>query len=296
MTGVPPGRPLQAEPTTTSAPTTAGEWIGLIAGNGSFPALFADNVRQLGYRVSAVALTGETEAALEGHVDRIHWISLGQLGKLIKAFKQDGVHQAVMLGGVRKTHLFTKVRFDFRALALARRLDVRKDDVILRALAAELEGEGIKIREPMFGLKGLTVEEGLLSKRLPTKSEWRDIQFGWEMAEAVGQLDIGQCIVVKDGVVVAVEAVEGTDQAILRGGALARGGAVVVKRFKLQQDSRFDLPSIGPRTIEIMVQCGASVLAVEAGKALFLDRAEALAKANEAGIAVVGVTSFNIKS
>ncbi len=160
MTGVPPVGPLQAGPPATSGPITAGEWIGLIAGNGSFPALFADNVRRLGYRVSAVALTGETEAALEGHVDRIHWISLGQLGKLIKAFKQDGVHQAVMLGGVSKTHLFTKVRFDFRALALARRLDVRKDDVILRALAAELEGEGISIREPMFGLKGLTMEEG----------------------------------------------------------------------------------------------------------------------------------------
>ena len=296
MTGVPPVRPLQAEPSPTSGPATAGEWIGLIAGNGSFPALFADNVRRLGYRVSAVALTGETEAALEGHVDRIHWISLGQLGKLIKAFKQDGVHQAVMLGGVSKTHLFTNVRFDFRALALARRLIVRKDDVILRALAAELEGEGITIREPMFGLKGLMMEDGPLSRRVPTKSEWRDIRFGWEMAEAVGNLDIGQCVVVKDGIVVAVEAVEGTDQAILRGGALARGDAVVVKRFKPQQDSRFDLPSIGPGTIEVMAQCGASVLAVEAGKALFLDRDQALAVANKAGIAVVGVTSASIKA
>ncbi len=273
----------------------SGEWIGLIAGNGSFPALFADNVRALGYRVCAVALTGETDAALEGHVDRIHWISLGQLGKLIKAFKQDGVYQAVMLGGVSKTHLFSKVRFDFRALALARRLDVRKDDVILRALAAELEDEGIKIREPLFGLKGSTMEDGCLSRRSPTKSEWRDIQFGWEMAEAVGNLDIGQCVVVKDGIVVAVEAVEGTDQAILRGGALARKDAVVVKRFKTQQDSRFDLPSIGPGTIQVMAQCGASVLAVEAGKALFLDRSQALATANKAGIAVVGVTSSSIK-
>jgi DUF1009 family protein len=296
VTGVPPAGPLQAESPPTNGPITAGEWIGLIAGNGSFPALFADNVRRLGYHVSAVALIGEAQPALEGHVDRIHWISLGQLGKLIKAFKQDGVRQAVMLGGVSKTHLFTKVRFDFRALALARRLDVRKDDVILRALAAELEGEGIRIREPMFGLKGLTMDDGPLSRRVPTKSEWRDIRFGWEMAEALGNLDIGQCVVVKDGVVVAVEAVEGTDQAILRGGALAREGAVVVKRFKPQQDTRFDLPSIGPRTIEVMAQCGASVLAVEAGKALFLERAQALATANEAGIAVVGVTSFNMKS
>jgi len=268
---------------------TAREWIGLIAGNGRFPKLFAENARRLGYRVSAVALTGETEPALEQCVDRIHWISLGQLGKLIKAFKQDGVGQAVMVGGVKKTHLFANIRPDFRALALMRRLTVRKDDMILRAIAAELEDEGIRIRESTFGLEGLLVEEGMLARRSPTKSEWRDIEFGWEVAQAIGKLDIGQCVVVKDRVVVAVEAVEGTDQAIRRGGALAKGGAVVVKRFKPQQDLRFDLPTVGTGTIEVMVESGASVLAVEAGKALFLDRAEAIAMADKAGIAVVGI-------
>jgi UDP-2,3-diacylglucosamine hydrolase len=273
----------------SSEHATAGEWIGLIAGNGRFPKLFAENARRLGYRVSAVALTGETEAALEQCVDRIHWISLGQLGKLIKAFKADGVGQAVMVGGVKKTHLFANIRPDFRALALMRRLTVRKDDMILRAIAAELEDEGIRIRESTFGLEGLLVEEGLLARRSPTKSEWRDIVFGWEVAQAIGKLDIGQCVVVKDRVVVAVEAVEGTDQAIRRGGALARGGAVVVKRFKPQQDLRFDLPTVGTGTIEVMMESGASVLAVEAGKALFLDRAEAIAMADKAGIAVVGI-------
>ena len=277
------------------AQATPGTWIGLIAGNGRFPRLFAENARRLGYRVSAVALIGETEPVLEGHVDRIHWISIGHLGKLIKAFKQDGVREAVMVGGVKKTHLFA-IRPDFRALTLLRRMNGRKDDMILRALASELEAEGIQIRESTFGLKGLLVEEGVLSRRSPTKSERRDIEFGWEIAQAVGKLDIGQCVVVKDRVVVAIEAVEGTDEAIRRGGALANGGAVVVKRFKPQQDSRFDLPSIGPGTIEVMAQCGASVLAVEAGKALFLDRAQALAAANKAGIAVVGVTSDSIKA
>ena len=131
--------------------------------------------------------------------------------------------------------------------------------------------------------------------RSPTKREWRDIEFGWEMAGAVGRLDIGQCVVVKDRVVVAVEAVEGTDEAIRRGGKLARSGAVVIKRFKPQQDRRFDLPAIGPGTIRAMADCGAAVLAIEAGRAVFLDREEAIAAADEAGIAVVGVTDENVK-
>ena len=289
MTDAAPPTPPASDRSASAERPTAGEWIGLIAGNGGFPKLFAENARRLGYRVSAVALTGETEAALDQYVDRIHWISLGQLGKLIKAFKQDGVRQAVMVGGVKKTHLFANVRPDFRALTLMRRLTVRQDDMILRALAAELEDEGIRIRESTFGLEGLLVEEGRLSQRSPTKSESRDVEFGWEVARAIGVLDIGQCVVVKDRVVVAVEAVEGTDEAIRRGGALAKGGAVVVKRFKPQQDLRFDLPTVGPGTIDVMRESGASVLAVEAGKALFLDRDKAIAAANQAGIAIIGI-------
>jgi len=271
------------------------EWIGLVAGNGRFPLLFADNARRLGYRVSAVALKGEADPSLERAVDRIHWVALGQLGRLIKAFKQDGVRQAVMIGGVKKTHLFSDIRPDLRSLALLRRVTLRKDDVLLRAIAAELEGEGIRIRESTFGLDGLLVEKGTLTRRSPTRREWRDIEFGWEMAKAVGSLDIGQCVVVKDRAVVAVEAVEGTDEAIRRGAALARGGAVVVKRFKLHQDPRFDLPAVGPQTIQTMVESGASALAVEAGKALLLDREEALAAADKAGIAVVGVREEGVK-
>ncbi len=261
----------------------------LIAGNGRFPLLFAENARRLGYRVSAVALTGETDPSLEGAVDRLHWIALGQLGRLIKAFKKDGVQQAVMVGGVKKTHLFSGIRPDLRSLALLRRVTVPKDDMLLRAIAAELESEGIAIRESTFGLTGLLVEEGKLTRRAPTRKEWRDIEFGWEMAKTVGALDIGQCVVVKERVVVAVEAVEGTDQAIRRGGKLARGGAVVVKRFKPQQDRRFDLPAVGPITIEVMAESGAAVLAIEAGRALRLDRAVAIAAADEAGIAIVGI-------
>lgn len=267
-----------------------GERIGLIAGNGRFPIIFAENARQLGYTVSAVAHIGETEPELEKHVEKIHWIKIGQLNKLIKAFKEDGVRQAVMLGGIKKTHVFTTVRPDLRTLAIASRLRAFKDDAILREFAAELEREGIRIRESTFGLDGILVEDDALTKRRPSKKEWDDIRYGWEMAREIGRLDIGQCVVVKDRVIVAVEAVEGTDQAIRRGGELAGEGAVVVKRCKPQQDLRFDLPAVGPRTIQTMASVKATVLAVEAGKSVLLDRQEMLNLADRAGIAVVGIS------
>lgn len=266
-----------------------GERIGLIAGNGRFPIIFADNARKLGYHVSAVAHEGETEPELASHVDRIHWIKIGQVGKLIKAFKEDRVHQAVMLGGIKKTHVFTTVRPDFRTLAMATRLALWKDDDILREFAKELEQEGIAICESTFGLEGILVEEGPLTARTPTEKEWEDIRYGWEVAHDIGRLDIGQCVVIKDRVVVAVEAVEGTDGAIKRGGELAKEGAVVVKRSKPQQDLRFDLPAIGPRTIEVMALVKASVLAVEAGRTILLDREIMLDKARSAKIAIVGI-------
>ena len=268
-----------------------GERLGLIAGNGRFPIIFADNARKLGYHVSAVAHEGETDPDLVNHVDRIHWIKIGQLNKLIKAFKEDDVHQAVMLGGIKKTHVFTTVRPDFRTLALATRLALWKDDDILRELAKELEREGINICESTFGLDGILAEEGTLTPRAPSQKEWEDIRYGWDVAHDIGRLDIGQCVVIKDRVVVAVEAVEGTDEAIKRGGQLAKAGAVVVKRCKPQQDMRFDLPAVGPRTIDVMSSVKASVLAVEAGRTIFLDREQLLEKARSAGIAVVGLVN-----
>jgi len=267
----------------------AGERIGLIAGNGRFPIIFAENAKRLGYAISAVAHIGETEPELERYVERIHWVEIGQFNKLIQALKGDGVRQAVMLGGIKKTHVFTTVRPDLRALAVASRLKQLKDDAILREVATELESEGIQIRESTFGLRGILVEEGSLTKRAPSKKEWEDIRYGWEVAQEIGRLDIGQCVVVKNRVVVAVEAVEGTDEAIRRGGALAREGAVVVKRSKPQQDLRFDLPAVGPTTVEAMSSVKASVLALEADRCVLLDREEMLRKAEQAGIAIVGL-------
>jgi DUF1009 family protein len=243
----------------------------------------------MGLHVVAVAHEGETEAELEQHVDRIHWVKIGQLNKLINAFKTDGVRHVVMLGGIKKTHIYSNARPDFRVLALATKLVLWKDDDILRSLAAELEKDGITICESTFGLDGILVTEGTLTSRQPTKKEWGDIRYGWDIARETGRLDIGQCVVVKDRTIVAVEAVEGTDEAIKRGGTLAKDGVVVVKRCKPQQDLRFDLPAVGPKTIEVMRSVKASVLAVEAGRSVMLDRDVLLRDAEDAGIAVVGV-------
>ena len=297
MTGTPHEHPAASESGDRINQRTdqrIGQRIGLIAGNGRFPIIFAENARRMGYAVTAVAHIGETEPELEKYVERIHWIKIGQINKLIKAFKEDGVQQAVMLGGIRKTHVFTTVRPDLRTLAIAGRLRAFKDDAILREFAAELEGEGIRIRESTFGLDGILVEESPLTKRRPTKKEWDDIRYGWEVAREIGRLDIGQCVVVKDLVIVAVEAVEGTDQAIRRGGELAGEGAVVVKRCKPQQDLRFDLPAIGPKTIQAMASVKATALAVEAGRSVLLDRQDMIEQADRAGIAVVGIAEEGV--
>ena len=285
--------PLSSSDADALSPSSvpADQRIGLIAGNGRFPIIFAENARRLGYFVSAIAHVGETLPELERCVDRIHWIRIGQFNKAIKSLKGDGVNQAVMLGGVKKTHVFSDVRPDFRAMALFARLKTWKDDGILREVAAELEREGIHIRESTFGLQNILVPSGILSSRAPTKKEQFDIEFGWAMAGEVGRLDIGQCLVVKDRAVLAVEAADGTDETIRRGGRLARQGAVVVKRCKPIQDLRFDLPAVGPDTISTMREVKATVLALDAGRSILLDKEAMLQHANQANIAVVGMLS-----
>jgi DUF1009 family protein len=263
--------------------------LGLIAGNGRFPVLFADAAKQAGFAVTAVAHRGETPDAIDQHVDDVRWIKVGQLGHLIDHFKSAGVETVVMAGGIKKTRMFTEYRPDWRAVKVLARVRHFKDDVLLRALADELESEGITVGDAAHYLPSLIAEAGVLSGN-PTKEQWEDIRFGAEMVRAVGRIEIGQCVVVKNRTVLAVEAIEGTDEAIRRGGRLANGGAVVVKMAKPQQDLRFDIPAVGPTTIASMQEVGAAVLAVEAGKTLMLDKAELLAAARAAKIAVVGIT------
>jgi DUF1009 family protein len=263
--------------------------LGLIAGNGRFPLLFADAAKQAGFAVTAVAHRGETPEELRDRVDELHWVKVGQIGHLIDHFKTAGVHTVVMAGGITKARMFTDYRPDLRALKVLARVRHFQDDVLLRALAEELESEGITVGDAAQYLPGLIAQPGVLTTR-PSSDQWEDIRFGMSMVKAVGRLEIGQCVVVKNRTVLAVEAIEGTDDAIRRGGRLAQGGAVVVKMAKPQQDLRFDIPAVGPATIESMREVGASVLAVEAGKTLLLDKDEFMAAARKAKIAIVGLT------
>jgi UDP-2,3-diacylglucosamine hydrolase len=265
------------------------EKIGLIAGKGQFPLLFAEEARRRGLEVVAVAHRGETDPSLEPLCQHCQWISVGQLGKMIRAFKEAGITRAVMAGGVSRGRLFRDFRPDFRALSLIRRVGPGHDDRLLRGLAAELEAEGITIVSPLLYLEEMLAQPGRLSRRRPTSQELQDVDYGFKIAKAVGRLDLGQCVVVRRQVVTALEAVEGTDEAIRRGGRLAGRGAVVVKVCKPGQDLRFDLPAVGPGTIEAMREVEAGVLAVEAGKTLMFDRQTMISLADQAKIAVWGV-------
>ncbi|MBU0676162.1 MAG: UDP-2,3-diacylglucosamine diphosphatase LpxI [Proteobacteria bacterium] len=263
--------------------------IGIVAGGGQFPLLFAQAAKEKGCQVVVAAHRGETRPELEGAADRFCWVKLGQLGRIIKFFKDEAVTEAVLLGTITKTRIFKDILPDLKGLSLWNQIKIRQDDTILRAVAGALEEEGIRILESTCYLSHLLFPQGVLTRRSPSSGQKEDINFGWKMARAIGELDIGQCVVVRDRTVLAVEAIEGTDATILRGGGLGRKDAVVVKVKKPGQDFRFDLPAIGAGTISSMKQVGASLLAVEAGQALLFDRDEVIAAANSAGIVVVGV-------
>ena len=246
--------------------------IGVIAGNGQFPLLFTRAAKAGGLRVVAVALRGETLPEIDSLADEVTWIQLGQLGKLIKAFKKAGVKRAAMCGGVKKTRMFKDVRPDLKAFALVGKLRHMADDGILRTLADVLEGEGIEILPSHELVPDLLAEEGVYTRRGPGPEEQEDMDVGWELCGRLGELDIGQCLVIRQKSVVAVEAMEGTDACIRRGGELAGPGTVVVKRCKPIQDRRFDLPAVGRKTIESMAEAKASCLVIEAGRSLVFDR------------------------
>ncbi len=249
-----------------------GEMLGLVAGGGQFPLLVAQAARARGLKVVAVAHEGETDPTLAASVDSISWIKLGKLGRLIKVLKQNEVRHVIFAGSITKRRMFDGVRPDLRALSVMTKLAIFHDDDILRAVADELEKEGISVIDSTLYLPEITAPKGCLTKRRPTKSEKEDIEFGWKIAKELGRLDIGQCVVVRRKTVLALEAIEGTDETILRGGRLAREKAVVVKVSKPNQDLRFDLPTVGLNTVKTMARVKATVLAVEAGKTLMLDR------------------------
>ncbi len=261
--------------------------IGLIAGSGKFPILIAETAAKKGLKIIAVAHKGETDPELEKKVSSITWVGLGQFGHLLEAFKLSGVNKVLMAGGINKTNMFKNLRLDLKGMAIAGKLLVFHDDDILRAVANELEKEGISVVSSAIYLPELLAPEGCFTKRRPSKEELTDIEFGWEMAKELGRLDIGHCVVVKRKTVLALEAIEGTDKAILRGGELAHKGAVVIKVCKPDQDLRFDLPAVGLNTIRTMSRVKASTLAIESGKTLVFDKEAMIRFANELGISII---------
>lgn len=262
--------------------------IGLIAGNGPFPVLFAKKAVQQGWTVFASGYENETDPALSRYAAAMQIIHLGQLKRLIRFFKSHGVTRAVILGGIGKPSAFSEIKPDLKALSLL--AGIRKntgDDRVLRSFASLLEGEGIEILPSTFLLPEILAPEGCWTRRKPTRAERLDIDLGWKIAKAVGSLDIGQCVVVGRGSVLAVEAVDGTDSTILRGGKLGKGVAVVVKVCKPTQDFRFDVPAVGVGTIRKMHEAQVTALCVEAGKTVVFDREEMVDEADRFGISII---------
>lgn len=267
----------------------SGSNIGVIAGGGQFPRLFIEAAKEKGRQAVVVGFKGETADDVVAAADQFCWVKLGQLGKVIRFFKKNNVAEAVFLGTITKTRIFRDVFFDFKGLSLWKKIDRRHDDAILRAIADVLEDDGISIVESTRYLDKLLFPEGILTKRKPDKKQREDIAFGWAMAKGIGELDIGQCVVVRDKTVLAVEAIDGTDATILRGGRLGKKDVVVVKVHKPGQDFRFDLPATGLQTIESMKEVSGAVLAVEAGKSLLFDSKAVIEEADRNGIVIVGI-------
>ncbi len=263
--------------------------LGLIAGNGKFPLLLAAEAKRAGFAVVAVAHRGETDEKLNELADQITWIYVGQLGKIIRVFQRAQVTDAVMAGGIRKVRLLSNFRPDLRGARFLAKIKGREDDVLLRGIADELAADGIRVLESTLCLPGILCRDGVLTKHQPDRHEWDDVRLGFRTAKEIGRLGIGQTVVVKNQVVVAVEAVEGTDAAIQRGGSLAHAGCVVVKVSKPQQDLRFDVPAVGIDTVTRLHDIGATVLALEAGKTILLEKEALLDQADSYGIAVVGL-------
>lgn len=268
--------------------------LGLIAGNGRFPFLVLDAARRLGHDVVIIAVKEEADRDLEtAAIDAgaaIHRVSLGQLGRCIELLRQAGATHAVMAGQVKHVKLFAGILPDRLLLSVLLRLRARNTDSLIAAIADVMRDHGVELLDSTAFLTPLLARAGVMTRRAPTPEEQDDFAFGYRMADAVAGLDIGQTIVVKDRAVVAVEAMEGTDEVIARAARLAGEGTRVVKVAKPNQDMRFDVPVVGRQTIDAMCRAGASALSVDAGKALFLDGEEIIRAAEAAGIAIIGRT------
>jgi DUF1009 family protein len=246
--------------------------LGIIAGNGVYPRLLADAAQKAGVKkIVAAAFTGETDPELKQHVHLIEWMRVGQLNRLLKFFNQNKVHHAIMAGQIAPKNLFD-LRPDWKALLLLGKLKERNAESIFTAIADELTRIDVELLPATTFLEDCLVPAGLIAGAGLSRREEEDVDLGWRVAKEIARLDIGQTVIVKNGTVVAVEAFEGTNEAIRRGGALAREAAIMVKVAKPNQDMRFDAPAIGVETIRVAAEAKLRVIAVEAGKTLLLER------------------------
>jgi DUF1009 family protein len=246
--------------------------------------------RTQGIEMVVAAIKEETFPEIEQHAKTVHWMSLGQLGKLVKTFKSEGVNRAVMAGQVKHKQIFSSIVPDLKMIQLLASLAVKNTDSLIGAVARVLEGEGISLVDSTLFLKPLLPQPGVLTRRVPSDEEKRDLDYGYKLARELGRLDVGQSIAVTDGACVAVEAMEGTDAVMERAASLVNGRPLrVVKLAKPNQDLRFDVPVIGLATIRLMARLKVSALAIEAGKTLMIDREDLIREAESQGIAIVAV-------
>ena len=272
---------------------------GLIAGNGRFPFMVVEGARRAGAALSVAAIREETDPELEREVDRLTWVGIGQLGKMIRFFKGEGVEKAIMAGQVKHVQIFSRAVPDARMLKMLLKLPRRNTNSLIGAVAAELRSEGIDLIDSTYFLQDHLPRVGNLTNRKPNAAERADVDYGLEIAREMADLDLGQTIVVRGKACVAIEAMEGTDETIRRAGELLRGGKkrlrltsgalTVLKLSKPDQDMRFDVPVVGIPTIETMIAAGATCLCISAGKTLMFDRDEMIALANKNKLAIVAV-------
>jgi DUF1009 family protein len=263
--------------------------FGLIAGNGRFPFMVLQGARQSGAEMVVAAIREETDPEIERVADSVKWIGIGQLGRMIRFFKEQGVDKAIMAGQVKHVQIFSRAVPDARMLKVLLKLPRRNTDSLIGAIASELLSEGIELVDSTYFLQNDLPKPGVLTRRPPDKHERADIDYGLEIAREIAHLDLGQTIVVRGKACVSIEAMEGTDETVRRAGQLVKRGLTVIKLAKPNQDMRFDVPVIGVPTLTTMFEAGATCLCITAGKTLMFDRDEMIRVANEKKIAIVAV-------
>ncbi|MFH1562203.1 MAG: UDP-2,3-diacylglucosamine diphosphatase LpxI [Nitrospirota bacterium] len=263
--------------------------IGLIAGRGELPLILAKQIKKEKFELIIISLIKDARKELQAIANRFYVFDLGQVQTIIDTFISEGVQQLFMIGKVGKEIIFDTARLDSKAKAILAKLRDKDDNAIMKAIVEELGNTGIKVLDQTQYLSSLLVTKGVLTKKQPDAKQWLDIEYGMMMAKEIARLNIGQAVVVKDGTVLAVESIEGTDETILRAGRLGKEGLVVAKTSKFGHDVRFDIPTVGSSTIKTLVKAKAEVLAIESGKVLIADKDKMIKEADRAGIVIVGV-------